>query len=72
MTSRTGVLDCGVLHTYKYNDDLFKKVTILPEGKNHGLLFIVDWSGSMGGVMHAHSQATADLVYVLQESWYSF
>ena len=48
MTSRTGVLDCGVLHTYKYSDDLFKKVTILPEGKNHGLLFILDWSGSMG------------------------
>ena len=36
------------LHTYKYNEDLFKKVTILPDGKNHGLLFILDWSGSMG------------------------
>jgi len=45
--ARTGVLDCTKLHTYKYNDDLFKKVTIVPEGKNHGLLFILDWSGSM-------------------------
>ena len=26
-TSRTGVLDCSKLHTYKYNEDLFKKVT---------------------------------------------
>ena len=45
--ARTGVLDCTKLHTYKYNDDLFKKVTVVPEGKNHGLLFILDWSGSM-------------------------
>ena len=46
-TSKTGVLDCSKLHTYKYNEDLFKKVTILPDGKNHGLIFMLDWSGSM-------------------------
>lgn len=46
--ARTGVLDCSKLHTYKYNEDLFKKVTIVPDGKNHGLIFILDWSGSMG------------------------
>ena len=45
--SRTGVLDCTKLHTYKYNEDLFKKVTTLKDGKNHGLIFILDWSGSM-------------------------
>ena len=46
-TSRTGVLDCSKLHTYKYNEDLFKKVNVIPDGKNHGLIFILDWSGSM-------------------------
>ena len=46
-TSRTGVLDTSKLHTYKYNEDLFRKVTVTPEGKNHGLIFNVDWSGSM-------------------------
>ena len=45
--SKTGVLDTSKLHTYKYNEDLFKRVTILPDGKNHGLLFVLDWSGSM-------------------------
>ena len=45
--SRTGVLDCTKLHTYKYNEDLFKKVTVVPDGKNHGLVFLLDWSGSM-------------------------
>ena len=46
--SKTGVLDTSKLHTYKYNEDLFKKVTVLPDGKNHGMIFILDWSGSMG------------------------
>lgn len=50
-TSRTGVLDCSRLHSYKYNEDLFKKVTTLADGKNHGLVFVLDWSGSMGNVM---------------------
>ena len=45
--SKTGVLDTAKLHTYRYNEDLFKKVTVLPDGKNHGLLFLLDWSGSM-------------------------
>ena len=50
-TARTGVLDCSKLHTYKYNEDLFKKVTTLADGKNHGLVFVLDWSGSMGNVL---------------------
>ena len=50
-TSRTGVLDTSKLHTYKYNEDLFKKVTTLSDGKNHGLVFVLDWSGSMSHVM---------------------
>ncbi len=45
--ARTGVLDTQKLHTYKYNEDLFKKVSVIPDGKNHGLIFILDWSGSM-------------------------
>ena len=50
-TSKSGVLDCTRLHTYKYNDDIFKKITTFAEGKNHGLIFILDWSGSMGSVL---------------------
>jgi hypothetical protein len=47
-------LDCTKLHTYKYNEDLFRKVTTLAEGKNHGLVFVLDWSGSMANVMTGH------------------
>jgi hypothetical protein len=50
-TSRTGILDTTKLHTYKFNEDLFKKVTVIPDGKNHGLVFVLDWSGSMAPVM---------------------
>jgi len=49
--SRTGILDTSNLHSYKFNEDLFKRVNILPDGKNHGLVFILDWSGSMQHVL---------------------
>jgi hypothetical protein len=51
MVSKTGTLDCTKLHSYKYNEDLFRKVSIIPDGKNHGLIFILDWSGSMSEVL---------------------
>jgi hypothetical protein len=50
-TARTGMLDMSKLHTYQYCEDIFKKVTVLPDGKNHGLVFILDWSGSMSSIM---------------------
>ena len=46
-TANSGILDSERLHTYKYNEHLFKKLTVVPNGKNHGLLMFVDWSGSM-------------------------
>jgi hypothetical protein len=62
-TARTGVLDCTKLHTYKYNEDLFKKVTTLSDGKNHGLVFILDWSGSMSNVMEDTVKQLFNLVW---------
>ena len=62
-TSRTGVLDTTKLHTYKFNDDLFKKITTLPDGKNHGLLFLLDWSGSMHNCMGATIKQLLKLVW---------
>ena len=55
--ARTGVLDTQKLHTYKFNEDLFKKVSVVPDGKNHGLIFILDWSGSMNEfILDAYKQ----------------
>ena len=46
-TSKTGKLDLSKVHTYKYNDDLFAKVTTLPGATSHGMVIFLDWSGSM-------------------------
>ena len=45
--SRTGVIDTNKLNSYLWNDDIFRKVTTTKDGKNHGLIFLLDWSGSM-------------------------
>ena len=47
MQSNSGVVDPLKLHSYKYNDDIFKRLTVTPDGKNHGLMMFIDWSGSM-------------------------
>ena len=45
--NKTGVLDTQQLHNYRLTDDIFLRQTITPDGKNHGMMMIVDWSGSM-------------------------
>jgi len=62
-TSKTGTLDCTKLHTYQYNEDLFKKVNVIPDGKNHGLIFILDWSGSMNECLLDTIQQLFNLIW---------
>lgn len=45
--SKTGVIDTNKLHSYKYNDDIFRRLATIPKGKNHGFVMFLDWSGSM-------------------------
>lgn len=45
--AKTGTIDTSKLFSYKYNEDIFKKINIVPEGKNHGMVILFDWSGSM-------------------------
>lgn len=47
IVSDTGVIDTNKLHTYKFNDNIFRKVGNVSAGKNHGIVMFVDWSGSM-------------------------
>ncbi len=81
--SKTGVLDTTKLHTYLYNEDIFKKVTVVPDGKNHGLIFILDWSGSMQNELLATVKQLISLtsfckkvqipfeVYAFTNEWYA-
>jgi len=50
-TARTGELNMNVLHKYKFSNDLFKKINVLPKGKSHGLIMYVDMSGSMSSIL---------------------
>jgi len=50
-TDKTGIIDPLKLPSYQYNEDIFKKLTIIPDGKNHGMMMLLDWSGSMSDVL---------------------
>jgi hypothetical protein len=50
-TARTGELNMNVLHKYKFSNDLFRKITVVPKGKNHGFVMFVDMSGSMADIL---------------------
>jgi len=50
-TDKTGIIDPLKLPSYQYNEDIFKKLTVLPDGKNHGMIMLLDWSGSMADVL---------------------
>ncbi|WNL50974.1 ribosome assembly protein [Synechococcus phage S-CREM2] len=45
--NKTGVLNTSRLHQYKLTDDIFLRQTVTPDGKSHGMVMFVDWSGSM-------------------------
>ncbi len=45
--SDTGDIDVSKLSLYKFDDNIFRKLTIVPKGKSHGLILLLDYSGSM-------------------------
>ena len=81
-TANSGIIDSERLHTYKFNDQLFKKISVIPDGKNHGLVMLVDWSGSMSANMKGTIEQMICLVmfckrvnipfevYAFSDSWY--
>ena len=60
--SKTGIIDVNKLHSYKYNEDLFRKVSVTPDGKNHGVVMFIDWSGSMAGELFNTMKQVLNLV----------
>lgn len=48
-TDTTGDLDMNKLWQYRFANDIFATTEVTPDGKNHGLVIVVDWSGSMSG-----------------------
>jgi hypothetical protein len=65
-TSKTGRLDLTKVHTYKYNDDLFAKVTTLPGATNHGMVIFLDWSASMYNNLNGTIKQLFNLLWFCQ------
>lgn len=49
--SDTGDIDINKLSRYKLDDEIFRKVMMTPKGKSHGLVMLLDKSGSMDSNM---------------------
>lgn len=45
--SKTGDLNLNKLYDYKISDDIFKRNSFVTKEQSHGLVFFLDWSGSM-------------------------
>lgn len=61
--SKSGEIDVKKVFSYRYNEDLFRRITTVPNGKNHGLIMFYDMSGSMSQQM----AGTIDQMIVLVE-----
>ena len=48
---KTGILNPNKLHAYKFSEDIFLRNSVVSDGKNHGFVMFVDWSGSMSNCM---------------------
>ena len=60
--SKSGSLNLNKLHAYSITDDIFKRIMTTPTGKNHGMIFLLDWSGSMSSNLRATVQQLVNLV----------
>jgi len=49
--AKTGILNPNKLHAFKFSEDIFLRNSVVSDGKNHGFVMFVDWSGSMHGPM---------------------
>jgi len=65
--AKTGVLDVNKLHSYRYNEDLFLKNMVMPDGKNHGMVMLLDWSASMCNNMSNTVKQLLNLVWFCQK-----
>ena len=64
---KTGVIDSLKLKNYKFSDDIFKRLTVLPNSKNHGMIMLLDWSGSMCDLMNKTVQQLCNLIWFCQK-----
>lgn len=60
--AKSGELDMSKLHKYRFSNDLFSRIKIVPKGKSHGMMMFVDMSGSMSSCFASTMEQTLALV----------
>lgn len=60
--SKSGDINPSRVYEYSFNDDIFKKVAKIPNGKSHGLVLYLDWSGSMQQYIHQTIKQVINIV----------
>jgi len=83
-TAKSGTIDCVKMNNYKVDEDIFRRVTVVPNGKNHGFVMYVDWSASMADyigetveqvmslVMFCRKINVPHRVYAFSNNFYSY
>ena len=61
--AKTGALCTLRMNGYKWNEDIFRRTTRVADGKNHGIVILLDWSGSMTGIM----QSTIGQLFIITD-----
>lgn len=51
--SETGDIDVNKIYKYQLDDNIFKKIMRVPKGKSHGMILLLDKSGSMASNLAA-------------------
>ncbi len=70
--SKTGNLNVNKLAVYQLTDDIFKRITVTKDSKNHGMIFLLDWSGSMYDNIHDTLKQTITLAMFCQRAQIPF
>ena len=60
--AKTGELNMSKIYSYGFAEDIFKKITVVPNGKSHGLVMFLDWSGSMNNHLENTMKQLINLV----------
>lgn len=61
--AKTGVLDTTTMINYRWSEDIFLKNQTVADGKSHGMIMYLDWSGSMDTIL----QDTVEQLLILTE-----
>lgn len=66
--SKLGQLNVNKLYAYQLKDDIFKQVMTVKDGKKHGMVFLLDWSGSMSNNINETVEQLINLAMFCQKA----